>query len=193
MSKLLTGIVLVACAVLWCTPSSANGDQRTYLGAAKCKMCHKTPAQGEQFGIWQKGPHAGAYESLASEKAMEVAKKQGIEDPQKADACLKCHVTAHGVDAEYLGPKYAITDGVGCESCHGAGSDYSKKKAMVAVTSGKAEGASVGLIKPTKETCVTCHNEESPFYKEFDFEKMFAKIKHSVPEERKAKYKTVSE
>ena len=46
--------------------------------------------------------------------------KAGVSgDPQKADACLKCHVTAHGVAAAQKDPTFTIDDGVGCEACHG--------------------------------------------------------------------------
>ena len=36
----------------------------------------------------------------------------------------------HGAAAELLGKKYDVAEGVGCESCHGAGADYKKKKIM---------------------------------------------------------------
>lgn len=172
---------------------SEEGKQRTYIGATKCKVCHKTEAQGEQFGIWEKSPHAKAFEALASDESKAIAKERGIEDPQAAAECLKCHVTGHGVDKEFLGEKYAATEGVGCESCHGPGGDYGKMKTMKAITSGEIEPASVGLVIPDEKVCVGCHNEESPTYEEFDFEKMAAKIAHPIPEERKAKYKKESE
>jgi hypothetical protein len=160
-----------------------------YVGVAKCKTCHKTEAQGGQHPIWLEGPHAKAYEALASDKAKEIAKEKGIENAQKADECLKCHVTGHGAAAELLGEKYAATDGVGCESCHGAGGDYYKKTTMVAVITGEIEAASVGLTLPNEKTCTACHNDKSPTFVEFDFEKMAAKIAHPIPEERMAKYK----
>ena len=178
-----------AVAVVMLVSVGAQAQDHEYVGAAKCKTCHKTAAQGEQFPIWQKSIHAKAYEVLASEEAIAVAKERGIEDPQKADECLKCHVTGHGVDAKFHGTKYAATDGVSCESCHGAGGDYYKKSAMVSVTKGEVEGASIGLMTPDEKTCVGCHNEESPTFKGFDFKKMVAKIAHPVPDERKAKYK----
>ncbi|UCH85778.1 MAG: cytochrome C554 [Candidatus Latescibacterota bacterium] len=170
-------------------PAYSEETQRTFIGASKCKTCHKTEAQGQQYVLWEKAAHSKAYETLAGESAKAIAKERGIEDPQTAAECLKCHVTAYGVDKKFLGEKYAITDGVGCESCHGAGGDYSKMKTMKAITSGETEPASVGLVIPNEKTCVGCHNEESPTFKEFDFEKMVAKIAHPIPEERKAKYK----
>ena len=30
----------------------------TYVGAAKCKICHKTEKQGKQYPIWEEGKHA---------------------------------------------------------------------------------------------------------------------------------------
>ncbi|RMD98089.1 MAG: cytochrome C554, partial [Calditrichaeota bacterium] len=118
---------------------------------------------------------------LATEKAKAIAKKKGIKDPQKADECLSCHVTAHGVSAKLIGPKFKIEDGVGCESCHGPGSAYKSKKVMTAVYKGKTDPATVGLIKPTEKTCLQCHNKKSPTFKGFDFKKMFKQIEHPVP------------
>ncbi len=167
--------------------------QRTFIGADKCKICHKTKKQGEQYKKWSEGPHAKAYEALASEEAKAVAAKRDIKDPQAAPECLKCHVTAYGVDEKHLGPKYSISDGVGCESCHGAGGDYTTRKTMVAITKGEIDPASVGLIKPDEKVCTGCHNEESPTYKKFEFDKMAAKIAHPIPEDRKASYKSERE
>jgi len=38
-----------------------------------------------------------------------------------------------------------------------------------------------GLIIPTKEVCVKCHNKENPFFKEFNFDEAFKKISHPDP------------
>jgi len=185
-------IVLAAVAAVWyvlASPSYAEEKQRTFVGASKCKTCHKTEAQGSQYPIWEKSAHAKAYEVLASEASLAIAKEKGIENPQTADECLKCHVTGHGVAKEFLGDKYAAAEGVSCESCHGAGGDYIKMSVMKAIASGETEPASVGLVVPDEKTCVACHNEESPTYKPFEYEKRLAEIAHPIPEERKAKYK----
>lgn len=156
-------------------------EQRTFEGVARCRTCHRKAEEGDQFGIWEKSAHAQAYATLASEKALAIAKEKGIENPQTADECLKCHVTGHGVAAEFLGSKYSIEDGVGCESCHGAGGDYYKKKTMEGVRSGEIEAASVGLVMPDSTTCTGCHNEESPTFESFDFDEMVKKIAHPIP------------
>ncbi|MEE9169547.1 MAG: multiheme c-type cytochrome [bacterium] len=161
--------------------------QHAFIGVAKCKTCHRTAKQGEQFVLWEKSKHAKAYETLAGHEAKKTAKEKGIENPQTAKECLKCHVTAYGVDEKLLGEKYTITAGVGCESCHGAGADYYKRKTMKAITAGTLDGATVGLIMPDEKVCVGCHNEESPYYKKFDFAAMSKKIAHPVPKAAESK------
>jgi len=169
--------------------AASAGEKHMFIGASKCKTCHKKPEAGEQFPLWEKSQHAQAYAVLAGEKAMEIAKAKGIDNPQEADACLKCHVTGHGAAAELLGTKYDKTEGVTCESCHGAGGDYYKKKTMVGVMSGEIDADSVGLMTPDEKTCVKCHNEESPTFESFDFKEMSKKIAHPIPDEKKAEYK----
>ena len=176
---LLTGLVMVT------NLTAAEEEEATsgFVGVKKCKMCHKKDATGNQFGIWEAGPHAKAYATLASEKALEAAKAKGIENPQQAPECLKCHVTAFPVMGDLENQKITLEEGVSCESCHGEGGGYYKKKTMEAITAGEIEGASVGLVKPTAEVCTTCHTPEgNDFYKEFVFDEHVKKIAHPIPE-----------
>lgn len=152
-----------------------------YEGAASCKKCHLTQKSGAAYKIWQGTKHAQAYQTLASPAALEIGKKLGIAEPQKSEKCLQCHVTAFGVDANRLGAKFSIEEGVGCEACHGPGSEYDAKTVMEGITNGSVKAASVGLIKPTEKDCVKCHNEKSPSYKPFNFEKMAKEIAHPRP------------
>lgn len=159
----------------------AEETQREIMGTDNCKMCHKKTYEGEEvsaYEVWADGPHAKAYETLGTEEAKKHVGEG--ENPQEMDACLKCHVTGHGVAEEFIGKKHSIEDGIGCESCHGAGGDYWKKKTMEQLAAGEIEPASVGLVVPTEETCVSCHNEESPTYKEFNFEEAVKQITHPI-------------
>ena len=167
---LFTGVSLV----------QAQSDFK-YIGANKCKTCHKKPKTGEQFKIWKEGPHADAYNMLSSEKALKVAKEKGIADPSKAEECLKCHST-YFKHKDQLDKKTKLTleEGVSCESCHGPGSAYKKKKIM----KDQKLAISKGLIIPNEKTCQKCHNENSPTMKEFDFEKAKDKIKHPRPKKK---------
>jgi hypothetical protein len=176
-----TGLLSMIVIAAFVTNATAQEKKYEYGGVATCKTCHMTAKSGAQFKIWSAGPHAKAFETLKSEKSMAIAKEKGIADPTKADACLKCHVTAHGVDAKLKGAKLTMEEGVGCESCHGPGSAYKTMKVMKDITAGTVKGADYGLIEPTEAVCVTCHNPESPTYKKFVFAESAAKTAHPIP------------
>ncbi len=174
-------IIAAALLMTTFTVGGAMAADHAFTGAAKCKTCHNKPAEGAQYDQWLTTKHAKAFETLASEAAKAIATEKGIADPQAADACLKCHVTGHGAAAALLGEKYSKAEGVSCETCHGAGGDYYKMSVMKDIAAGKVDGATVGLIKPTKEMCVKCHNEESPTFKGFNYEEAVKKIAHPKP------------
>jgi hypothetical protein len=161
----------------------AQEKQRMFMGSDKCKPCHMSPKKGAQYKVWKETKHAKAFETLASDKAKEIGAKKGIKNPQEDGACLKCHIDAFGVDQKLLGEKYNKADGVGCESCHGAGGDYWAKEVMADIRSKKIDGATVGLVKPNEAACKKCHNEESPSFTGFNFEEMVKKIAHPMPKE----------
>jgi len=157
--------------------------QNKFIGAKPCGMCHKKPEQGEQLKIWQESDHANAYKTLQTPEADKIAADLGHKTKAaETDACLKCHATAYNVDASLLKKKFKIEDGVQCETCHGAGSKYKSKKVMKdhakSVAAGMTEYKDQAAIEAQ---CKTCHNEESPTYKEFKFEEKWEKIKHPVP------------
>ncbi len=173
---ILLSIVSVFCASGYVL---AEGPHK-YVGVKKCAMCHKSEAKGNQHGKWLSSAHAKAYERLASPEALESAKKRGITgNPQEAPQCVKCHVTGYGEDTGLFTESFVKTDGVQCETCHGAGSDYLALSTM----KDKAKAIAQGLIIPTKELCVKCHNPESPNYKEFDYDKYYSIIAHPRPKE----------
>ena len=166
------GILLI----LAVSPGILAADH-AFVGADKCKMCHNSPAKGAQYTKWKESSHSKAFEVLGSDEAKKIAQEKGIADPQKADECLKCHVTGHGTAAELLTGKYKATDGVACESCHGAGGDYWKMSVM----KDPAQSGAKGLIIPNEKTCTACHNAESPTFKSFDFASASTKIAHPNP------------
>ena len=147
-----------------------------YIGASKCKMCHVKPATGEQYNIWLKGPHAGAMKTLASEESKKIATEMGIADPTTDPACIKCHSTVGGVDKSKIASA-KIDEGVSCESCHGAGSMYKGASVM----KNRDLALTKGLVIPDEALCKTCHNEESPTYKPFNYAEKVAKIAHPNP------------
>ncbi len=161
-----------------------DGSNHQFIGVIKCKMCHKKEKKGFQYEIWVESAHSKAYETLATHEAKELGEKYGVIDPQKDSKCLRCHTTGHDAPAALKGKKYDISEGVGCESCHGAGGDYYKSKVMKGIRNGTVDPKSVGLIIPNEDTCKECHNAEGPMpvKEEFNFKKTWAKIAHPIPE-----------
>ena len=148
-----------------------------YIGADKCKLCHNKAASGEQYNKWLKtDKHSQALKSLSSKASLDYAKSNGIADPSKEAKCLKCHSTFDAVDPKLRAGIFA-TEGVSCESCHGPGSAY---KAIPIMRSHDL-AIKNGLIVPDKQLCLTCHNKENPFYKEFNYEASLAKVNHPNP------------
>lgn len=174
MKRTLSHLALVAVALV--IPSLASA-QHAYVGVKACSMCHKTEKQGQQFAIWEKTKHAGAYTTLTTDKANEIAKSKGITTPAvEAKECLECHTITGDVGA--ADPK----QGVQCESCHGAGADYKTMSVMKVRATAVAAGLNVFADKAAAEAlCKKCHNEKSPTAKPFNFDERWEKIAHKKP------------
>ena len=155
---------------------TASAQTNKYIGADKCKVCHNKPTKGEQYNKWAKDKHSQALKTLASQKAIDYAKKNGIADASKEPKCLKCHSTYDAVAANLRGGILA-TEGVSCESCHGPGSGYKSPTIM----KNQAMALKNGLVLPDEKVCKTCHNPENPFHKDFKFAEYSAKIAHPDP------------
>ncbi|MCX6641018.1 MAG: cytochrome c family protein [bacterium] len=163
-------ICLGLLALCFVTTSATIAFGYDYIGAPKCKICHKGEAKGKIYEIWSESKHA---------KSLEVLKVKG-ED--KNPACLACHVTGYGKPTGYGADstKFEALGNVGCEVCHGPGSAYSK----MAVMQDPAKAKEAGLLTPDEKTCLTCHNEKSPTFnkdKPFKFAESYKMIEHHAP------------
>jgi hypothetical protein len=187
----LSAIGFALLVLAFAIPKSAAADgEHAFVGVKKCKTCHKKAAIGNQYNVWLESRHAKAYETLGTEKAKKWGAEAGVDNPQTDDRCIKCHSTAHGVPDTMVSKKFDRTAGVQCESCHGAGKDYRKKKIMM----DRDKAIEKGLIIPTEAVCTACHNDESPAWDPqkytladgskagFDFEQAKKTIAHPVPE-----------
>jgi hypothetical protein len=157
--------------------------QNKYIGVKNCTMCHKTDKQGKQLDIWKNSGHSKAFQTLTTKKADEIAKAQGLKKPAaESPECLECHVSGYGIDAKLLDKNFDYKDGVQCETCHGAGSQYKALQIMKDRKKAIAAGLREFKDPPAIEKyCKTCHNEKSPTYKGFKFKEDWEKIKHPVP------------
>ena len=174
------GIVLSFFAVFVFAGFSAVSAHQ-YVGVKKCGMCHHGAKKGMQKEIWEKSPHAKAFQTLLTEEAKVSAKKVGVDNPAESEKCLKCHTTGYGAAAEDFatGYSYRKEDGVTCEACHGPGSDYKK----LSVMKDREKSVAAGMVVPDENTCKKCHIAEgNPNYKEFKFDEFFKQIAHPIPE-----------
>lgn len=188
MKNVIVFVLLLATVMVF-----GQAETAEYVGTKKCKICHNKAEEGAQFTKWESGPHAKALETLKSDAAKAIATKMGLKvDAASAPECLVCHVTGWGsasgyklnVDAADVKAVKLNEDlvGVGCESCHGAGSLYKSKKTMVGIADGSMKPEDFGLTKITAETCTVCHNKKSPTFKGFDYAVRVKEIAHPIPE-----------
>ena len=151
----------------------AVAGEHPFVGSKKCKKCHL-----KQYKSWAETKMAKAFELLKPGVSAE-AKKAANLDPAKDytadEKCVGCHVTGYGKPGGFVDiastPDLA---GVGCESCHGAGGTYIQPEHMSLKNKNykKADIVAVGMVDTVGvEQCSGCHNEKSPFFKEFNFEK----------------------
>jgi len=169
-------------------PAAAAAAPNRYVGASVCKNCHNGADKGNAFDHWASTEHAKAYETLATPKAKEVGKKLGVDDPQKSEKCLKCHVTAYGVDAKEIKRGFAVENGVQCETCHGPGENHFKIRFKESQTGGTPAPVTAEEIHAKRDLalCTKCHNQDSPTYKPFCLKERMEKIEHLDPRKKRS-------
>lgn len=172
--RIVSILTIVAVAVL--LVAGTGHAQNKYAGTKLCGTCHKTEKAGAVYQVWEKTAHAKAYKTLLGDEAKKIAKEKGLKTaPHESEACLKCHVTGGGA-AKNVEKTFDMKEGVGCEVCHGPASAYK----IVHSKGDKAKAKDAGMIVGSDEgkLCMTCHNSESPTFKEFKYKEMWAKIEH---------------
>jgi hypothetical protein len=166
----LTIPVLVLLAAL-ALPSAATADNE-FVGSKVCKKCHL-----KQHKSWEATLMGQAFETLRPGVKAEAKTAAGLDadkDYTTDATCLSCHTTGYGKPGGFVSeaetPELA---GVGCESCHGAGSAYtveevhSLKNKEFKTADVEAAGM---IVTVTEEQCTGCHNADNPNQKEpFDF------------------------
>ncbi len=115
-------------------PEPAPEGQPHYLGSEACRGCHTAA-----FNWWRGHAHGRAYATLETRN-----KNFNL-------SCVGCHVTGYLEPGGSTVTHVERLQDVGCESCHGPGSQHAADPT----------GAAVNVRGDTPETtCVRCHNEE---------------------------------
>ena len=149
--------------------AGATSARATHLGVATCagSTCHgRNEADGEivrqdELMRWQEestpgGAHSRAYRVLGEPRGLAIGQKLGIGDPRDDQMCLGCHATP----AVSRGPRFQLSDGVGCEACHGPASTWLASHYATGTT--HARNVSMGLVpldnpKARASVCLDCH------------------------------------
>jgi hypothetical protein len=173
---LRTGMVAVLTFLLLCLASgtvqaaSAVGaiEAHKHVGVASCSnsVCHgasqafrDSHVQQNEFAIWQEtDPHAKAYAILGNAQSKSIAAKLGLGDPAQAKVCLDCHTD--NVPTAQRGERFQISDGVGCEACHGGAEQWLNAHADKKVA--HADNLAKGMFATNDpvqraQLCLSCH------------------------------------
>jgi cytochrome c554/c'-like protein len=149
--------------------AQAGSGSPTFVGVASCggTTCHgRSEADGEvvrqdELMLWQDpataaGAHSRAWAVLREPRSRAIAQRLGIGEAAAAPICLGCHATPAG----RRGARFQTSDGVGCESCHGAASGWLSSHYAVGGT--HADNVSRGLVplespRARAAQCLDCH------------------------------------
>ena len=109
---------------------SAEPSKYTGPGSCSSPSCHggvqardQTTVLQNEYSTWVvRDKHAHAYENLTNPVGTRIAKIMGLPSPDTAPRCLACH--ALDVPAEQRARTFDLSDGVGCENCHGPASAW---------------------------------------------------------------------
>jgi len=155
-------IIIVALLV------ASTAFAQKHLGVASCSstVCHGSVTPSKSYDVllneyvtWShEDAHSKAYTALNSPRARSMAAKLGLPNPATAKICLDCH--ADNVSAEKRGPKFSLTDGVGCEACHGGAekwiTTHTSRKATYTENIAKGMYPSANLHERVT-LCLSCH------------------------------------
>jgi len=147
------------------------GRPSEYVGTKRCRMCHDEP-----YASLRESPKANAWEALKPGTFAAVKRQAGLDlskDYTEDEACLRCHATGFGSPGGYKAPApgdaQASRDaeerqGVGCESCHGPGSEFVEVMGQIARERRRyrfeeVRAAGRRIVGP--DDCRGCHNDQA--------------------------------
>jgi hypothetical protein len=171
----MTAICIRAALAVWLVSLSGAAaaaeiaqTNTKHLGVASCasSVCHgklkeqtgRDVALNEYF-IWSnKDYHSRAFRDLSNARSQAIAARLGLASAATSKICLDCH--ADNVPATLRGPKFQLTDGVGCEACHGGAQMWIETHTQKSVT--HADNVARGMYpseQPLRraELCLSCH------------------------------------
>jgi hypothetical protein len=166
-------LLLLATAVAAETAVQGTQKANKHMGVATCAstLCHGSAQPLDSRNVLQNeyvtwshfDPHARAYRVLLEPRSRAIAKRLGLKDAHTAKECLDCHTS--NVPAAQRGARFQLSDGVGCESCHGAAEPWLATHHGGSGAS-HANNLAAGLVSAERpavlaEVCMGCHVGDS--------------------------------
>lgn len=155
-------------AFLLATCAFADSDA-SYLGAASCasSACHGSEKprntnnvlQNEYVTWFRHGVHSKAWKVLLEKEAKKMGEHLGIAHPEKDPQCLRCHGTYTSAQMK-KGERFQMDDGVSCERCHGASSNWIETHTQTNVDRNELITQGLRDIYPLDkraDLCLECH------------------------------------
>jgi len=143
-------------------------EMPVFVGAERCKKCHESA-----YEIWEKSGHAHAYKAL-----LDPEKRNPPSNRQFDGECIVCHTTGFMYNSGYRNEKDTPKlINVGCESCHGPGSEHAKhpNNAQFRAELNPWKGNSKRI---ERDLCLKCHDSENDVHWKFD---KWKKVEHYNP------------
>ena len=161
-------MVRQAAIILFVLLTATTAFAQKHLGVASCSssVCHGSVTPSKTYDVllneyvtWShEDAHSKAYTVLSSPRARSMAQKLGLPSATTAKICLDCH--ADNIPPERRGPKFSLTDGVGCEACHGGSerwiTTHTSRKATYSENIAKGMYPSANLHERVT-LCLSCH------------------------------------
>ncbi len=162
-SKSLTAFVT---ALLLCSTTRADSPAPSprFVGSQTCSTsgCHGgATLNRDQSLVWAKKDfHSRSYATLTIARSQRIAEALHIADPTQSPRCTVCHAPFQTVSDAERGPSVTITEGVSCETCHGAGESWLRAHTRTDYTYADRVTAGMRDLKNLyvrASTCVACH------------------------------------
>lgn len=136
-------------------PPAAEG-QPHFVGTARCGECHD-----EEASWWRTTLHGHAYQTL-----VDAHMEYNL-------SCVGCHVTGYEQPGGSTVSHVGVLQDVGCENCHGPGSQHAESPSAATVQVHRAV---------TEDTCARCHTPDHSDQFVFDtYRRMMIAPGHGLP------------
>lgn len=149
----------------------AQSAAAVHEGVASCagSSCHSRQVDSgvnvrqNELITWQDpsslaGAHSRAYRVLYEGRGQAIIRKLGLNDAGVAGQCLGCH--ADPAPPSLRGAKFQLSDGVGCEGCHGGSRNWLASHRAVGGTHADNVARGMKALENPKVragVCLDCH------------------------------------